>query len=406
MTLAADWQLTIKDRFVPPLKFGLVNGESIDIRGSAQHFWKLGQPVDDVKTRCCMLQPAITQHRSIAAAWSQKWKPESTLAICPLVEGHSLASGSVAHAPLMEKIVHVKLSAAVVGPNIRTATRCTRCRPFAPPLTMSTSASSKSTRTRKNLASGLTRLSNESIPVLRLAKESVAGIGIPGPETALGGVLAVAEMIRDMQSNQNDLAKLKSHLEKLIKIDVSGCDGELKKCLTELALKLEPFVDECESLAAKSGIKQRRKGKKYKERIQSFRDDIASNIQEFTFCGSISIEKLVKDLVNTVEHKKTVDEAKAQFKEVKGTVNETATTYWPGSDFQIVNHIYGGKGGSEGGGGVQGGAGGVGEGPTVQLAYTAGNLTVNNVPAGPAVVNVAQKAECMYLYDICLWSIG
>jgi hypothetical protein len=61
---------------------------------------------------------------------------------------------------------------------------------------MSTSASSKSTGTRKNLASGLTRLSNEAIPVLRLAKESVAGIGIPGPEAALGGVLAVAEMIQ------------------------------------------------------------------------------------------------------------------------------------------------------------------------------------------------------------------
>ncbi|KAJ7454359.1 hypothetical protein B0H11DRAFT_1926566 [Mycena galericulata] len=343
MTLAADWQLTIKDRFVPPFKFG---------------------------------------------------------------SGHPLTSGSVAHAPLMEKIVHVKLSAAVVGPNVRTATHCTRCRPFAPPLTMSTSASSKSTRTRKNLASGLTRLSNEAIPVLRLAKESVTGIGmIPGPEAALGGVLAVAEMIQDMQSNKDDLAKLKLHLEKLIKSDMSGCDGELKKCLTELALKLEPFVDECESLAAKSGIKRIMKGKKYKEQIQSLRDDIASNIQEFTFYRSISIEKLVKDLVNTVEHKKTV--YKAQFKEVKGTVNETTTTHCQGSDFQIVNnHIYGGKGGSGGGGGVQGGAGGVGEGPTVQLAYTAGNLTVNNVPAGPAVVNVAQKAECMYFYDICLWSIG
>ena len=46
--------------------------------------------------------------------------------------------------------------------------------------------------------------------------------------------------------------------------------------------KLEPFVDECESLAAKSGIKQIMKAKKYKEQIQNLRDDIASNIQEFT----------------------------------------------------------------------------------------------------------------------------
>jgi hypothetical protein len=118
---------------------------------------------------------------------------------------------------------------------------------------MSTSASSKSTETRKNLASGLTRLSNEAIPVLRLAKESVASIGIPGPEAALGGVLAVAEMIQvrdfvlygklyhltvmyqDMQSNKEDLAKLKPHLEELIKVDLSGCNGELEKRLTELA---------------------------------------------------------------------------------------------------------------------------------------------------------------------------
>ena len=117
---------------------------------------------------------------------------------------------------------------------------------------MSTSASSKSTETRKKLTSGLTRLSNEAIPVLRLAKESVTGIGIPGPEAALGGVLAVAEMIQvrdfvlcgelyhptamyqDMQSNKEDLAELKPHLEELIKVDSSGCDGELKKRLTEL----------------------------------------------------------------------------------------------------------------------------------------------------------------------------
>ncbi|KAJ7871785.1 hypothetical protein B0H13DRAFT_1895606 [Mycena leptocephala] len=100
---------------------------------------------------------------------------------------------------------------------------------------MSTSASSKSTETRNKVASGLTRLSKEAIPVLRLAKESVTGIGIPGPEAALGGVLAVAEMIQDMQSNKEDLAKLKPHLEELIKIDPSGRDGELEKRLTELA---------------------------------------------------------------------------------------------------------------------------------------------------------------------------
>ncbi|KAJ7877884.1 hypothetical protein B0H13DRAFT_2279165 [Mycena leptocephala] len=76
----------------------------------------------------------------------------------------------------------------------------------------------------------VTRLSNEAIPVLRLAKESVAGIGIPGPEAALGGVLAVAEMIQDMQSNKEALAKLKPHLEELIKVDLSaGCNGELEK---------------------------------------------------------------------------------------------------------------------------------------------------------------------------------
>ncbi|KAF8189150.1 hypothetical protein K438DRAFT_1763891 [Mycena galopus ATCC 62051] len=316
----------------------------------------------EVKTRRCTPPPVITRHHSIT--WLQKWKPEIPQAISLL---------------------------------LRTATRCTRCRPLPPPLTMSTSASSKSTGTRKNLGSGLIRLSNEAVPVLRLAEESVAGSGIPGPEAALGGVLAVAEMIQDMQSNKNDLAKLKPHLEELIKTDMSGCDGELKKRLTELALKLEPSLVKCDSLAAESGIKQIMRCKKYKEQIQSLRDDIASNIQEFTFYGSISIEKLVKDLVNTVEHvKKTVDEAKAGFKEVEGTVNGTRTPHYRGSDSQIVNnHFYGGKGGSGGGGGVQGhgGAGGAGEGPTLQIAYTAGTLTINNLPAGPAVVHAAQKAE-------------
>jgi hypothetical protein len=43
-------------------------------------------------------------------------------------------------------------------------------------------------------------------------------------------------MYQDMQSNKDDLAKLKPHLGELIKIDMSSHDGELKKRLTELAL--------------------------------------------------------------------------------------------------------------------------------------------------------------------------
>jgi hypothetical protein len=44
-----------------------------------------------------------------------------------------------------------------------------------------------------------------------------------------------------MQSNKDDLTKLKPRLEELIKIDTSGCDDELKKCLTELALYVPLF---------------------------------------------------------------------------------------------------------------------------------------------------------------------
>jgi hypothetical protein len=43
-------------------------------------------------------------------------------------------------------------------------------------------------------------------------------------------------MYQDMRSDKGDLAKLKPHLEGLIGIDTSSCDGELKKHLTELAL--------------------------------------------------------------------------------------------------------------------------------------------------------------------------
>jgi hypothetical protein len=51
--------------------------------------------------------------------------------------------------------------------------------------------------------------------------------------------------------------------------------------------KLKPFVDKCESLEAKNSFKQMIRGKKYKEQIQSMRDGIASNIQEFTVRNSI-----------------------------------------------------------------------------------------------------------------------
>ena len=51
--------------------------------------------------------------------------------------------------------------------------------------------------------------------------------------------------------------------------------------------RLKPLVDKCESLVAKNGFKRMIRSKKYKEQIQGMRDDIASNIQEFTVRISI-----------------------------------------------------------------------------------------------------------------------
>jgi hypothetical protein len=98
--------------------------------------------------------------------------------------------------------------------------------------------------------SGMPILENV-LPALHLAKVGATGVGIPGVEGALNGVLELATMVsvRDsasvnnipdpvkqtMHSNKDDLAKLEKCLAKLSAIDTSGCGDDLKRRLTTLS---------------------------------------------------------------------------------------------------------------------------------------------------------------------------
>ncbi|KAJ7690268.1 hypothetical protein B0H17DRAFT_1331490 [Mycena rosella] len=138
------------------------------------------------------------------------------------------------------------------------------------------------------------------LPVLRLAKAGVTGIGIPGVEGAVNAVCEVADMISTMKANKEDLSKLANLLDKLTTINASGVGGDLKQRLTALSFDLGEIKIKCKSLGEKGRFKQFLKGSDYKQQIEEIKDSVAAQIQQFTFYGNISIEKSVDTILNVL----------------------------------------------------------------------------------------------------------
>ncbi|KAJ6566194.1 WD40-repeat-containing domain protein [Mycena capillaripes] len=140
------------------------------------------------------------------------------------------------------------------------------------------------------------RVLDNVVPALSLAKAGVTGIGIPGVEPAINGVLELAMMVSTMHSNKEDLSKLEKCLNTLITINTSACGDDLKNRLITLVSKLKVISVDCKSLAEKHRIQRFFKSKEYKGKIQGIKDSISEYIRDFTFYGNISIEKSVEVL--------------------------------------------------------------------------------------------------------------
>ncbi|KAJ6511664.1 hypothetical protein DFH09DRAFT_1435061 [Mycena vulgaris] len=144
------------------------------------------------------------------------------------------------------------------------------------------------------LPSAMGILDSAILPALRLATAGATGIGVPGVEGALNGVLELAEMVSTMKANKEDLGKLDKNLGSLIaNIKASGATGELKQRLDKLSSELERIGRECKSLMEKRGPQRFFKAKDHKESIKGITDSVADQIRQFTFYGNISIEKSV-----------------------------------------------------------------------------------------------------------------
>ncbi|KAJ7613317.1 hypothetical protein DFH06DRAFT_147325 [Mycena polygramma] len=153
---------------------------------------------------------------------------------------------------------------------------------------------------------------------LELAKAGVTGISIPmGLEPAINGALELTTMLLTMKANKEDLTKLEETLKKLTSIDASAPSADLTS-------NLEPLVKECAALASKRGIKQFFNSKKYQEKLGAIKNSIATQIQEFTFCGTVSIERLVTDLASKVDNVRT-DEILGRLKYVSARYNTENT---------------------------------------------------------------------------------
>ncbi|KAF8196299.1 hypothetical protein K438DRAFT_757477, partial [Mycena galopus ATCC 62051] len=143
-------------------------------------------------------------------------------------------------------------------------------------------------------------INQAALPVLRLARASTTGIGVPAVELIINGVLELATLVDTMHSNKEDLSQLDQRLDSFIAIDTSGSGETLRARLTTLVSKLTAVSAECKSLTGKHRFERLFKSREHKDKIQSIKSAITSHIQEFTFYSNISIEKLVTDMAFNV----------------------------------------------------------------------------------------------------------
>ncbi|KAF8210869.1 hypothetical protein K438DRAFT_1752630 [Mycena galopus ATCC 62051] len=158
--------------------------------------------------------------------------------------------------------------------------------------------------TKGKLEKALTVLNGALValkPALDLTAAGVTGLGIPGVEGAINGVVQVAEMVRAMKANREDLSELGARVKKLVEIVAStilvDSAPELTERLTVLTSKLRPLAEQCHTLGAKHGLGRFWLSKQHQEAIQGIKDSIASEIQDLTFHSNISVEELVRAMV-------------------------------------------------------------------------------------------------------------
>ncbi|KAJ6481187.1 hypothetical protein DFH09DRAFT_418991 [Mycena vulgaris] len=179
-------------------------------------------------------------------------------------------------------------------------------------------------------------LASVIVPALKLAKAGATGIGIPGVEPAINGVLELAMMLSTMKENKEDLSRLETALNELITIDASGASGDLKQRLVKLSSELGKIAIECNSLTVQSRVKQFFKANDYKQRIQDIKNSIASHIHEFTFYGNISIETSVEGILKIL---KTELLAKLKYVTARYNADNTPNKCMDGTRVNIIKDI-------------------------------------------------------------------
>ncbi|KAF8183006.1 hypothetical protein K438DRAFT_1724675, partial [Mycena galopus ATCC 62051] len=146
-----------------------------------------------------------------------------------------------------------------------------------------------------------TQLLNSSIlAALQSAQIGVTGIGIPGVEPVINGVLELGLMVLTMKDNNENLAQLHKSLDDLISLDIPGPSGDLQIRIAKLSAHLKVIAAECQSLAKETRLRKFLLSKVHKEKIQSIRSAVMVQIQEFVFYSNVSIEKLVQAIGKSV----------------------------------------------------------------------------------------------------------
>ncbi|KAG8922483.1 hypothetical protein FRC02_011843, partial [Tulasnella sp. 418] len=163
--------------------------------------------------------------------------------------------------------------------------------------------SSKSEEPKASTSRAARVVSGRVVAVLKVVKESLDGVPVPGLKGAIGGLVGVLEAINKLVDNEDDLVKLIEHITGLVKIITPAPDSEthwkdeqLQQRVANLATDINQITEDAKKLKNENFGNKLVDHSDNASAIAGLTKAMDQAIDRFQVAGSLSVETKVVQL--------------------------------------------------------------------------------------------------------------
>ncbi|KAG8938602.1 hypothetical protein FRC03_007076, partial [Tulasnella sp. 419] len=156
---------------------------------------------------------------------------------------------------------------------------------------------------RSNITDTARTTSGRVVGVLKIVKESLDGVPVPGLKGAIGGLVGILEAINKLMDNDDDLIRLIDHVLRLIEIlanpagtEINLTDAQLQKRIEVLTTDIKTITSEAKKLQDQNLVYKFAGHSDNASAVAGLGKAIDRAIDRFQVAGSISVERKVDRL--------------------------------------------------------------------------------------------------------------